>query len=79
MDYPMFLRRQDVIVQPNMVFFIHIIFYEKPTDTAATFGQTVQVTENGVVSLSRLPPCLTRRQTIGLLPKKKLRAKTSEV
>ncbi|KAJ6023659.1 peptidase M24 [Penicillium herquei] len=64
MDYPMFMRGQDVIVQPNMVFFIHIILYDKPTDTAATFGQTVQVTENGAVSLSRLPPCLTRRQTI---------------
>ncbi|KAJ9625183.1 hypothetical protein H2204_010570 [Knufia peltigerae] len=64
MDYPMFMRGQKVIVQPGMVFFIHIILMDMPTDTASSIGQTVEVTESGCVSLSKLPFHLTRRQTI---------------
>lgn len=64
MDFPMFVQGQSVIVKPGMIFFIHIILMDKATDTASSIGQTVEVTENGCVSLSKLPFCLTRRQTI---------------
>ncbi|ETN43939.1 uncharacterized protein HMPREF1541_11070 [Cyphellophora europaea CBS 101466] len=64
MDFPMFVRGQDVIAKPGMVFFIHIILMDKATDTASSIGQTVEVTEDGCMSLSKLPFALTRRQTI---------------
>lgn len=64
MDFPMFVRGQNVIAKPGMVFFIHIILMDKATDTASSIGQTVEVTETGCVPLSKLPFCLTRKQTI---------------
>lgn len=64
MDFPMFVRGQNVIARPGMVFFIHIILMDKATDTASSIGQTVEVTETGCVPLSKLPFCLTRKQTI---------------
>ncbi|KAL2869213.1 M24 family metallopeptidase [Aspergillus lucknowensis] len=64
MDFPMFVRGQDVIAQPGMVFFIHIILMDKATDTASSIGQTVEVTEDGCVSLSKLPFHITRKQTL---------------
>lgn len=64
MDYPMFVRGQDVIARKGMVFFIHIILMDMETDTASSVGQTVEVTEDGCVSLSKLPFCVTRRQTL---------------
>jgi Xaa-Pro dipeptidase len=64
MDFPMFVRGQDVIAKKGMVFFIHIILMDKATDTASSVGQTVEVTEDGCVSLSKLPFCLTRKQTL---------------
>ena len=47
-----------------MVFFIYIILMYKATDNASSVGQTVEVTQDGCVSLSKLPFCLTRKQTI---------------
>jgi Xaa-Pro dipeptidase len=64
MDFPMFVRGQKVVAQPGMVFFIHIILMDKATDTASSIGQTVEVTKDGCVSLSKLPFCITRKQTI---------------
>lgn len=64
MDFPMFVRGQKVKAQPGMVFFIHIILMDKATDTASSIGQTVEVTQDGCVSLSKLPFHLTRKQTI---------------
>lgn len=64
MDFPMFVRDQKVVAQPGMVFFIHIILMDKATDTASSIGQTVEVTQDGCVSLSKLPFHLTRKQTI---------------
>ncbi|KAL4862839.1 hypothetical protein BDV12DRAFT_202657 [Aspergillus spectabilis] len=64
MDFPMFVRGQGVIAKKGMVFFIHIILMDKATDTASSVGQTVEVTEDGCVSLSKLPFCLTRKQTL---------------
>ena len=64
MDFPMFVRGQKVVIQQGMVFFIHIILMDKATDTASSVGQTVEVTADGCVSLSKLPFCLTRKQTL---------------
>lgn len=64
MDFPMFVRGQKVVAQPGMVFFIHIILMDKATDTASSIGQTVEVIQDGCVSLSKLPFHLTRKQTI---------------
>ncbi|RDL37491.1 Uncharacterized protein BP5553_04924 [Venustampulla echinocandica] len=64
MDFPMFVRGQNVVAKPGMVFFIHIILMDKATDTASSIGQTVEVTQDGCVSLSKLPFCITRKQTI---------------
>lgn len=64
MDFPMFVRGQKVIAQKGMVFFIHIILMDMATDTASSVGQTVEVTEDGCVPLSKLPFCLTRKQTL---------------
>ncbi|KAK2742727.1 hypothetical protein FQN55_007668 [Onygenales sp. PD_40] len=64
MDFPMFVRGQNVVAKVGMIFFIHIILMDKATDTASSIGQTVEVTENGCVSMSKLPFCLTRKQTI---------------
>ncbi|KAK3191824.1 hypothetical protein K4F52_002250 [Lecanicillium sp. MT-2017a] len=64
MDFPMFVRGQNVVAKPGMVFFIHIILMDKATDTASSVGQTVEVTQDGCASLSKLPFCLTRKQTI---------------
>ncbi|KAL3432217.1 peptidase M24, structural domain-containing protein [Aspergillus tetrazonus] len=71
MDYPMFVRGQKVIARPGMVFFIHIILMDKATDTASSIGQTVEVTEDGCVALSKLPFCITRKQTIAAWKKVK--------
>lgn len=71
MDFPMFVRGQNVVAKKGMVFFIHIILMDKATDTASSVGQTVEVTEDGCVSLSKLPFCLTRRQTIAAWKKLK--------
>lgn len=64
MDYPMFVRGQNVIAQKGMVFFIHIILMDMATDTASSIGQTVEVTADGCRPLSKLPFCLTRKQTL---------------
>jgi Xaa-Pro dipeptidase len=71
MDFPMFVRGQKVIAQPGMVFFIHIILMDKATDTASSIGQTVEVTQDGCVSLSKLPFHITRKQTIAAWKKVK--------
>lgn len=71
MDFPMFVRGQKVTAQPGMVFFIHIILMDKATDTASSIGQTVEVTQDGCVSLSKLPFHLTRKQTIAAWKKVK--------
>lgn len=64
MDFPMFVRGQKVVAQAGMVFFIHIILMDQATDTASSVGQTVEVTNDGCVSLSKLPFCITRKQTL---------------
>ncbi|UPK97303.1 hypothetical protein LCI18_008238 [Fusarium solani-melongenae] len=62
MDFPMFMRGQNVIFLMDMA-----------TDTASSIGQTVEVVEDGCVPLSKLPFCLTRKQTLAAW--KKIRKK----
>ncbi|KAK4937876.1 hypothetical protein LTR10_021597 [Elasticomyces elasticus] len=69
MDYPMFARGQKIIAQPGMVFFLHMILLDKATDTATSFGQTVEVTQDGCRALSKLAPYMTRKQTIAAFKK----------
>lgn len=55
MDFPMFYAGNPVVVQTNMVFFIHIILMNSNARRAMTLGQTVRVSESGCERLSRLP------------------------
>lgn len=64
MDYPMFVKGQNVKVRVGMAFFIHIILLDNATDTCTSVGQTVEVTDRGCFALSKLPFCVTRKQTI---------------
>ena len=53
MDWPMFYTGNPVIVQPNMIYFLHMILFDSENEIAMTLGETVQVTANGVTRLSR--------------------------
>ncbi len=53
MDWPMFYTGNSVIIEPNMVFFIHMILFDTENQFAMTLGETVLVEESGVQRLSR--------------------------
>lgn len=53
MDWPMFYTGNLVIVEPNMVYFLHMILFDSDNGLAMTLGETVHVTEDGSRSLSR--------------------------
>lgn len=53
MDWPMFYTGNSVIVEPNMVYFLHMILFDSDNGLAMTLGETVHVTEDGSRSLSR--------------------------
>jgi Xaa-Pro dipeptidase len=53
MDYPMLYTGNPVVVEPDMVFFLHMILMDSEADRAMTLGHTVLVTENGCEALSR--------------------------
>ena len=53
MDWPMFYTGNSVIIEPNMVFFIHMILFDTENQFAMTLGETVLVEESGVRRLSR--------------------------
>ncbi|MFT5505802.1 MAG: Xaa-Pro dipeptidase [Gammaproteobacteria bacterium] len=55
MDWPMLYHGNKMIVEPNMVFFLHMIFVNSDNQKAMTLGHTVLVTETGCERLSRLP------------------------
>ena len=44
-----------LIAEPNMIFFMHMIFVNSETQHAMTLGHTVRVTEDGCERLSRSP------------------------
>ncbi len=53
MDYPMFYTNNPYVMQPNNIFFVHIILMNSDTGNSMTLGQTVRVTEAGMERLSR--------------------------
>ena len=53
MDFPMFYADNPHVMQPNNVFFVHIILMNSLSGKSMTLGQTVRVTEDGVERLSR--------------------------
>jgi Xaa-Pro dipeptidase len=55
MDWPMFYTGNPVVVELNMIFFLHMILMNSDTNRAMTLGQTVRVTETGCERLSRAP------------------------
>ncbi len=55
MDWPMLYHGNALIAQPNMIFFMHMIFANSDNQRAMTLGHTVRVTEQGCERLSRSP------------------------
>ena len=52
MDWPMFYSGNPVIIEPGMVFFLHMILMDSETGNAMCPGWTVKVTESGSETLS---------------------------
>ncbi len=55
MDWPMLYHDNPLIAEPNMIFFMHMIFVNSASQHAMTLGHTVRVTEDGCERLSRSP------------------------
>lgn len=55
MDWPMLYHGNSLIAEPNMVFFLHMIFVNSESGHAMTLGHTVCVTDDGCERLSRSP------------------------
>ena len=53
MDWPMFYTGNSVVIQPNMVYFLHIILFDSANGLAMTLGETVTVHVDKLVRLSR--------------------------
>lgn len=53
MDWPMFYAGNPVVLEPGMVFFLHMIIFDSDSGFAASLGRTSVVTENGADSLSK--------------------------
>ncbi|MDE0309460.1 MAG: Xaa-Pro peptidase family protein [Acidiferrobacterales bacterium] len=53
MDWPMFYTGNPVTVEPNMVYFLHMILFDSDNNLAMTLGETVHVTQEGPRTLSR--------------------------
>ena len=55
MDYPMLFTGNPVVIQPNMVIFMHMILLDSTRGITMSPGETVLVTEMGCERLSRMP------------------------
>ena len=55
-DPPMFYKSNPRIIQPNNIFFLHMILANSETGRAMTLGHTVLVTEDGCESMTRSSP-----------------------
>ena len=53
MDKPMLYHGNSVIAEPNMIFFMHMIFANSDNQQAMSLGHTVRVAEEGCERLSR--------------------------
>ena len=54
MDWPMIFRDNPVVIQPNMVIFMHMILLDSDTKLAMSVGDTVLTTPAGCETLTRL-------------------------
>ena len=55
MDYPMIHTGNPQVLEPNMVFFTHMILLDSKTGLSMSLGQTSRVTEGACEPLSRAP------------------------
>lgn len=53
MDWPMFYTGNPVIIEPDMVYFLHMILFDSTAQRAMTLGHTAVVTNAGLRLLSR--------------------------
>ncbi|MGI9523896.1 MAG: M24 family metallopeptidase [Hyphomicrobiaceae bacterium] len=53
MDWPMIYADNPLVLEPNMVFFLHMIVFDDDTGIAATVGRTSIVTEHNPEPVSR--------------------------
>lgn len=61
MDWPMFYTGNPVVIEPGMVYFLHMILMNSDANRAMTLGHTVIVTDSGHEVLSRHPLDLVTR------------------
>ena len=54
MDWPMIYRDNPVVIQPNMVIFMHMILLDSDAKLAMSVGDTVVTTETGCETLTKL-------------------------
>ena len=54
MDWPMIYRDNPVVIQPNMVIFMHMILLDSDTKLAMSVGDTIITTPNGCETLTKL-------------------------
>ena len=59
MDWPMIYRDNPVVLEPNMVIFMHMILLDWDRRLAMSVGDTVVVTANGCETLTRMGTGLT--------------------
>ena len=55
MEAQMFYQGAPTVMEPGMVFFLHMILMDSDSGTAMTLGRTSLVTETGAEGLSRMP------------------------
>jgi len=55
MEAQMFYQGAPTVMEPGMVFFLHMILMDSESNTAMTLGRTSLVTEAGAEALSRMP------------------------
>ncbi len=55
MEAQMFYQGAATVMEPGMVFFLHMILMDSDSGTAMTLGRTSLVTETGAEGLSRMP------------------------
>ncbi|MEM7211546.1 MAG: Xaa-Pro peptidase family protein [Pseudomonadota bacterium] len=61
MEDQMFYQDAPTVMEPGMVFFLHMILVDSETNTAMTLGRTSLVTADGSEPLSRMPLGLVTR------------------
>jgi Xaa-Pro dipeptidase len=59
MDWPMVYRDNPVVIEPGMVFFLHMVLTEAPRNVAP--GETFLVTDTGSERLGKAPLALVPR------------------